>query len=163
VFEFVVVAVLVVWLAFAFFVQFPFAARRVEGLWSYFLPHWSLFTAPQIYLDVKLCYREQLGPVTFSRWQQLPFPRRPWTETIWQPERRFGKLVGDAAAKLVQLRLTGERSGAASTRPYRLLYAYVRDNAPVLTNRPIQFGILAGRGVPEGLPKIIFQSDVHQS
>lgn len=160
-FAWAVAGVLVVWLIASLLAQFPFGARRIKGLWNYFLPHWSLFTAPVMYLNVKLCYREQIAPGMFSSWQPLPFPARPWFERLWQPERRLGKLVGDAAAKLVKLRLAGERSLAASTPPYRILCAYVRSNVPVRPGGPIQFAIQVENGLPEGMPKIIFQSDVH--
>jgi hypothetical protein len=151
--------VLVGWLLFSFLVQFPPAARKVKGIWNYFLPHWSLFTAPLMYLDVRLCYREQISPSDFTPWQPVPHPARPWTERLWQPRRRFGKLVGDAAAQLVGLRRSGERHLAPSTVAYRILYAYARHNVPA--KRPIQFAVLAASGLPAELPRIIFQSDVH--
>ena len=105
----VAAAILVGWLLISLIAQFPFGARRIKGVWNYFIPHWSLFTAPLIYLDVKLCYRHEITPANFTPWQPLPFPARPWFERMWQPERRLGKLVGDAASQLVKLRLSGER------------------------------------------------------
>lgn len=156
----VVCAVLGVWVIASFLVQFPPAARMVKGVWNFFLPHWSLFTAPLIYIDMKLYYREQIAPAVFTDWQPVPNPQRPWTESIWQPRRRFGKWIGDIAVKLVGLRRAGARDLAPSTTPYRLLYRYLRQN--LSSNRPIQFGIMAGCGVPAGMPNIVFQSDVHE-
>jgi hypothetical protein len=156
-----VCVVLGLWTLLSLLAQFPPGARRVKGIWNFFLPHWSLFTAPLIFMDMRLYYREQIAPGLFTEWQPAPNPLRPWTESIWQPRRRFGKWVGDIAVKLVGLRRAGGRSVAPSTTPYRLLHNYLRQNLP--SQRPIQFGLMAGCGVPSDMPKMVFLSDVHDS
>jgi hypothetical protein len=128
------------------------------------VPIWTFFAPRPGMTDYYLLYRDRFPDGTLGHWKEAHLQNRNGLSvSVWNPDKRRGKVLSDVVAALVQLAVSPSASVIPVSIPYLLLLNYITSLPHSLAAQATQFMIMEHDGFhnsPER-SRVVMLSSVH--
>jgi len=123
-----------------------------------FIPVWTFFAPRPGTSDYEIVYRDKLGGSDVSPWQVIKRPPTSTLRGIWNPGKRYSKLITDCTLTHLTSFRPDEKAYVLDVS-YMLLLLLVEKAPHDFRAEYTQFGIVAAEHVPEDRFAFAFVSE----
>lgn len=128
------------------------------------IPAWSFFAPNPGMTDTEVLFRDCMVDGEYSPWIALGFERGKSTRVIWNPDKRFQKVINDMCSSVLRMAYQNtDNKQIMLSIPYLALLSYVSGLAPDAFAEYRQFTIVRAFGYhTDRQPTILFVSSQHR-